>query len=196
MQNKSDVEKVIPLKPEHIPLAPDIIKNPYKIFVSPHKTGQGNIAVVYKKKIGNFFVYLEEVRKSSKELAFKTMYIKQSEVGSFAPEGAALLRSSEKQIPNPSETSFSIPPKVKVGRGSLSQYLNTLVITHLAITQNWKDHYANSHPSLTTHRVSLGVYHLLGIGKKRVPSSPGYFGNHYHAQVALGLERQVSNVKN
>lgn len=105
----------IPLKPEHILLAPDIIKNPDKIFVSPHKTGQGNIAVVYKKKIGNFFVYVEEVRKSSKELAFKTMYIKQSEVGSFAPEGAALLRSSEKQIPNPSETSFSIPPKVKGG---------------------------------------------------------------------------------
>ena len=66
----------IPVKMEDIGLIPSIINNPDKISISPSKTkGLRRNAVVYEKKIGDHYYYVESVNKTKGTLETQTMYI-------------------------------------------------------------------------------------------------------------------------
>nr|DAR74483.1 MAG TPA: nuclease [Caudoviricetes sp.] len=61
---------------EDIELIPDIINNPDKISISPSKTrGLHRDALIYEKKIGNYYYYVESINKNKGTLETQTMYI-------------------------------------------------------------------------------------------------------------------------
>lgn len=57
-------------------LIPAIIKNADKI--TSGKTKQGLAAIIYEKKVGSIFYYVEEIRTGRKELAATTLYKKRA----------------------------------------------------------------------------------------------------------------------
>lgn len=66
----------VPVKMEDIQLIPNIVNNPDKISISPSKTrGLRRDALIYEKKIGNLYYYVESINKSKRTLETQTMYI-------------------------------------------------------------------------------------------------------------------------
>lgn len=66
----------VPVRMKDIKLIPSIINNPDKISISPSKTkGLRRDALIYEKKIGDHYYYVESINKTKGTLETQTMYI-------------------------------------------------------------------------------------------------------------------------
>ena len=69
----------IPVKSSDIALIPEITKNYDSITLSSEKSRSGETILIYKKKIGNEYYYLESIgTEATKKLTSKTMWIKKA----------------------------------------------------------------------------------------------------------------------
>ncbi len=60
---------------EDIRHIPEIFSNPDNILLSPRKNTRGQEVIIYEKKIGKYYYYLEDININSQQLETQTMYI-------------------------------------------------------------------------------------------------------------------------
>lgn len=69
----------VPVTEKDLELIPDIQRSPDKISVSDHTNNQGEPVLVYEKRYGDQYYYLEKVSDRSGNLETQTMYINKKE---------------------------------------------------------------------------------------------------------------------